>query len=105
MTTTENNKIIAQFLEISHQKRAMNFHSNWNILIDVVEKIEDLGYTFSIKLNWVKINKKHNKDNFIVVRWEEDKTKIEAVYNGCVEFIKFYNEQKNYNNKHYKDLI
>ena len=94
MTTTENNKIIAQFLEISHQKRAMNFHSNWNILIDVVEKIEDLGYTFSIKLNWVKINKKYNKDNFIVIRWEEDKTKIEAVYNACLQFIQWYNQNK-----------
>ena len=105
MTTTEKNKLLAEFLGVQHQKMAMNFNSNWNILIDVVEKIEDLGYTFSIKLNWVKINKKHNKDNFIVIRWEQDKTKIEAVYNGCVEFIKFYNEQKNYNNKHYKDLI
>lgn len=92
MDTIENNKIIAQFLEISHQKRAMNFHSNWNLLMEVVEKIEMLGFIFSIKKNWAKIT----KDKIvIVVRWEEDKTKIEAVYNASLEFIKWYNENNN----------
>ena len=91
MTTTENNKIIAQFLEISHQKIAMNFHSNWNILMDVVEKIESLGFFFEIKRNWVRITKKRE---IIVIRWEQDKYKIEATYNACVEFIKWYNQNK-----------
>ena len=91
MTTTENNKIIAQFLEISHQKIAMNFHSNWNILMDVVEKIESLGFFFEIKSNWVRITKKRE---IIVIRWEQDKNKIEATYNACVEFIKWYNQNK-----------
>lgn len=91
MTTIENNKIIAQFLEISHQKIAMNFHSNWNILMDVVEKIESLGFFFEIKRNWVRITKKRE---IIVIRWEQDKNKIEATYNACVEFIKWYNQNK-----------
>ena len=91
MTTIENNKIIAQFLEISHQKIAMNFHSNWNILMDVVEKIESLGFFFEIKSNWVRITKKRE---IIVIRWEQDKNKIEATYNACVEFIKWYNQNK-----------
>ena len=91
MNTIENNKIIAQFLEISHQKIAMNFHSNWNILMDVVEKIESLGFFFEIKRNWVRITKKRE---IIVIRWEQDKYKIEATYNACVEFIKWYNQNK-----------
>ena len=111
---TENNKIIAEFMgfEIKNKinyvpsslpncmKNAehlkvdksenLPFHNDWIWLMEVVEKIEMLGFIFSIKKNWAKIT----KDKIaIVVRWEEDKNKIEAVYNACLEFIKWYNKQ------------
>ena len=71
---------------------SLQFHSDWNWLMQVVEKIEMLGFIFSIKKNWAKIT----KDKIaLVVRWEEDKNKIEAVYNASLEFIKWYNENKN----------
>ena len=92
MTTTEKNKLLAEFLGVQHQKMAMNFNSNWNLLMEVVEKIEMLGFIFSIKKNWAKITK---DKTVIVVRWEEDKNKIEAVYNASLEFIKWYNEKNN----------
>lgn len=56
------------------------------------EKIERLGYVFEIKITGCRINQIEN-GSIIVLRWEEDKTKIEAVYNACLEFIKWYNEQ------------
>ena len=111
MNTTENNKIIAEFLGESKQPyefsqfgymtlsgdwkdtffvEQLKFHSNWNWLIEVVEKIESHGFTFEIKKNWARITKKGEN---IVLRWEEDRTKIEATYNACVAFIKWYNEQ------------
>ena len=68
------------------------FHSDWNWLMEVVEKIERLGYVFEIKITGCRINQIEN-GSIIVLRWEEDKTKIEAVYNACLEFIKWYNEQ------------
>ena len=69
----------------------LQFHSDWNCLMEVVEKIESLGFFFEIKRNWAKIT----KDKIvIVVRWEEDNNKIEAVYNASVEFIKWYNQNK-----------
>lgn len=67
------------------------FHLDWNWLMEVVEKIESLGFFFEIKRNWVKITKKRE---IRVIRWEQDKNKIEATYNACVEFIKWYNQQK-----------
>ncbi len=91
MRTTEKNKLLAEFLGVQHQKMAMNFNSNWNLLMEVVEKIESLGFFFEIKSNWVRITKKRE---IIVIRWEQDKNKIEATYNACVEFIQWYNQNK-----------
>ena len=67
----------------------MLFNSDWNWLMEVVEKIESIGFTFETKKNWARITRKGEN---IILRWEEDKTKIEAVYNACIEFIKWYNE-------------
>ena len=107
---TENNKIIAEFMkwdilnDMTYSKATkgkwveldkLKFHSNWNWLMEVVEKIESIGFTFETKKNWARITRKGEN---IILRWEEDKTKIEAVYNACIEFIKWYNEQKSAKN-------
>ena len=108
----ENNKIIAEFLNLTSQvifeqvfavsengktnfykKDELKFHSDWNWLMEVVEKIESLNYIFEIKTTWCRI-KEIGTGSIIVLRWEEDRTKIEAVYNACIEFIKCYNENK-----------
>ena len=98
-----SNKIIAEFMGyIKHtqtkaylttdgyfHERDLKFHKDWNWLMEVVEKIESIGFTFETKKNWARITRKGEN---IILRWEEDKTKIEAVYNACIEFIKCYNE-------------
>lgn len=102
---TENNKLIAEFMAGEKDKQVYIKHLNawydncmgykyntdWNWLMEVVEKIESLGFEFTIKRSWAKITRKNEN---IVARWEDDKTKIESVYNACLEFIKWYNEQK-----------
>lgn len=114
----ENNKLIAEFMGgyqydqegnfvtfdltdnmFSHDTillENLKFHTDWNWLMQVVEKIESLDYmvihNFYISKFEVVIKAEHNrvfKDIHIA-----NKTKIEAVYNACVEFIKWYNEQK-----------
>lgn len=109
MNTTENNKKLAGFLqwEVKHYstpicdivtpfgqltETQLKFHNDWNWLMLVVDKIEDLGYTVETKINWCRI--KENGET-ISLRWETDATKIEAVYNACIEFVEWYKEQNN----------
>ena len=72
----------------------LEFHSDWNWLMQVVEKIENLSkegetYMFSITKFSARVTYKGSR----IVDLPIDNTKIEAVYNACIEFIKWYNEQ------------
>ena len=80
----------------------LKFHKDWNWLMEVVEKIEGLE-----KGKYSLITQQKS-----CLLWDNDKgeeledfnssfkaeTKIEAVYNACVEFIKWYNENGAKNN-------
>ena len=108
MNTTENNKLIAEFMkwdilnDMTYSKATkgkwieldkLKFHSNWNWLMEVVEKIESLGYSVDIKKDYVLIIGKHLPN--IMERLNSRK---ENVYNACAEFIKWYNENSAKNN-------
>jgi len=107
MNTIENNKLIAEFLGIKdeiergensiillngiidyHKIDNLKFHSDWDWLMEVVEKIESLNVTFSIDGNKCYCL----NDDFCNA--QKESTKIYSVYKVCVEFIKWYNEQK-----------
>ena len=80
--------------------RSVKYHSDWNMLMPVVEKIESMGNTI------VEIGKKHCRIQPILynkerdcMQWEmmhENKknSKIEAVWFSVVSFIKWHNSQK-----------
>ena len=107
MNTTENNKIIVEFMkwdilnDMTYSKATkgkwveldkLKFHSNWNWLMEVVEKIESIGYWIEILggvHNVCRIGITNNIEDFICL---DNETKIEAVYNTCVTFIEWYNE-------------
>ena len=87
----ENNKLIAEFL-VNNDYLTINdlkYHEDWNLLMEVVEKIESIkgvqifinGISCEIMFKSKVISKHSN-------------TKIEAVYNACVTFIDWYNENK-----------
>jgi hypothetical protein len=94
----ENNKIIAEFIDIIFDANRhkpyedvngwryedLKFHSDWNWLMKVVEKIFKDFY----KINPCPIYLKINIENAL------NEVDIESVYNACVEFINFYNKQK-----------
>lgn len=68
---------------------SMVFHSDWNWIMKIVEKIENSGADLIIKA-----------ENTILVYDEGEqistfyhKTKIEAICNACVEFIKWFNNE------------
>ena len=124
MTTTENNKLIAEFMEYVHvthyvyripkmaydepdfDNRTINvvdtfsvyfddmkFDTDWNWLIEVVEKIEALeNKRFKVEINFNMCNI-YDGLNFECFEYIGT-TKIEAAYFAVVEFIKWHNERK-----------
>lgn len=119
MNTENNNTLIAEFMEVevqdevyfilpqfpycnqltdyntydSYKKETLEYHKNWNWLMSVVEKIESLEYTVNIEFSTVFIN--HSDDDFEqIIGFGEHYSKIQAVYNACIEFIKYHNGQK-----------
>lgn len=81
----------------------LKFDTDWNWLMEVVEKIETIsnGSQFYIIVEYD--NREEFKgwfwriDHFIKTLKSNDervKTKKLATYNACVEFIKWYNQQK-----------
>lgn len=121
MTTTEKNKLIAEFIgAVFHDHvnewydwnglymgESLRFHTSWDWIMPVVEKIEGLETPITNNLLLedkfetyeVHIENKHVK---IYAHGEVTKeiadlksnTKIEAVYNACIEFILWYNQNK-----------
>ena len=122
---TENNKIIAEFLGATANKGGeyemygiiqsiddgekekhyffgseMLFDTDWNWLMEVVEKIETLTDINSngcfMVLESIGFNAKFIFDDGTrILKDSKGETKIEAVYNACLEFINWYNQQKN----------
>ena len=100
-TTTENNRLLAEFMNLEYTVvnnttlqttliSDLDFSKDWNWLMQVVEKIEEMA-DWSLEL--LTTDKKEyqmliplSNTNVIV------ETKIEAVYNACVEFVKWYNK-------------
>jgi hypothetical protein len=82
----------------------LKYHTDWNWLMEVVEKIESLEdlerfeiTTFNVSVQYYETKQKRFDYNlyFSTIELEAKVIpKIEAVYNACVEFIKWYNEQK-----------
>ena len=108
MDTTENNKIIAEFMGakattdtyfilnmyMTLKEEELKYNTDWNWLMEVVEKIESFNsnlQSFSINGNRVEIKDFSVKQNLFSYYNDTEKTKIQAVYNACVEFIKWYN--------------
>ena len=117
MNTTENNKIIAEFMgnrnylynndkssmyfiltNTAGEELIVNYDNDWGLLMEVVEKIESIGYWIEILggvHNVCRIGITNNIEDFICL---DNETKIEAVYNTCVTFIEWYNKQNSAQN-------
>ena len=92
--------IIESIVEDEHSKQfylpeEMLFDTDWNWLMEVVEKIESFNYDFKILGGcWVVVtdcDTDRNESEEILESFGE--TKIDTVYNAVVEFIKWHNKQ------------
>lgn len=116
----ENNKLIAEFIgwteyrglnrkwngsfdtnNLFHVNKTVEqheiiFHSSWDWLMPVVEKIENLYEVgdFVINSSNVCISGESKSGKFFGVHYSysPNTSKIDAVWLACVEFIKWYNE-------------
>lgn len=131
MNTENNNESLAKFLEWEKTidggyilpptladpiykidiRYILEFYSDWNWLMEVVEKIEatevnNIRYIdFHIMPDAVIVSNQEDEQNpLILINKSECKgsiekdfimfeTKIQAVYNACVEFVKWYSQQ------------
>jgi hypothetical protein len=72
------------------------FHSDWNWLMEVVEKIkkETNEDEFLNRLITTETRKAIDLELTLENCFRKSYLSIEEVYNACVEFIKWYNENK-----------
>jgi hypothetical protein len=116
--TTENNRLMAEFMGLETGKQLgydrwvndwfdnrgvingqrnekLLFDSDWNWLMEVVDKIESMDFLLNIRQGHVSIVNNSGKTPFYTESDIVEESKIESVYNTCVEFIKWYNNVDN----------
>ena len=75
----------------------MRFHESWDWLMPVVEKIESLGYEFTIVENRCKVSKNtvcslcHHHSVEELFHIETIGSKLDTTYDAVVQFINQYN--------------
>jgi hypothetical protein len=84
--------VFQRMLYIGFSDNQLKFHSSWDWLMPVVEKIEKEGYGFTvtpweIEIIDYKTGKEEIRASFIN---DEQSPKIDQYYSVVVDFIKFY---------------
>lgn len=103
---TEKNKIIAEFMGLkiitdgisffdTDYNRLKNYHSDWSQIMEVVEKIENIGATVIIGRMFcdIKYTNPLDQSKHFEIRIVSG-VKINTTNGAVIEFIKWYNEQK-----------
>lgn len=105
----ENNKLIAEFMgfqetsigwydadECLHEKDntfdTLKFNVDWNWLMKVVEKIENLGYGVTIGMADYCVIQNDWKEDMKEIYSMTKNGKLLCVYDACVEFINWHNK-------------
>lgn len=111
----EGNKLIAQFMgetllpikegdlypiiTCTTGLKQTRYHASWDWLMPVVEKIEsfdnsNIDSRVSIERNTCSIYYDNRSDLYEFNAWNDGWSKIQITYSHIVEFIKWYNENK-----------
>lgn len=71
----------------------LRYHSSWDWLMPIVEKIESMGYDFTMIKNYCRITTNTGGTFENELGSANQETKIAAAYKLVIEFIKWYNTQ------------
>ena len=74
--------------------KELHFHSDWNWIMEVVEKIENIKYSISVTGNFCHIAKVEENIGITLGSYQGS-TKKEAVVQAINQFIDWYNLQNN----------
>lgn len=74
-------------------RHAFKYHSSWDWLMPVVEKIESLGYGFTVDPWGIEIIEYISGNENSIVKFDrtDDEPKMEQYYYSVNKFIKWYN--------------
>lgn len=89
---------LSRFFNVENRKDSFpeaKYHTSWDWLMPVVEKIEKLGFIVEILIstNTMQQCNVYGREDFTELTVEA-KSKIETVYRAVTEFIQWYNTQK-----------
>lgn len=123
MNHEEENKLIAEFMELKRYwdgrygwiypnpvqgergsvlgDKGLKYHSSWEWLMPVIEKIEKANYGFKMCRKVVEIYFDDSKEVILTVK---ENSRLNSLHKAVVEFIKWYNQQTNnfLNEKNYR---
>ena len=94
--TTENSKEKV----IENISNYVKYDTDWNWLMSVVEKIESIVWeeindtSFNVTIGATSYCVIQDNNGGMIEIIGEGKSKLESVYNACVEFVKWYNKNK-----------
>lgn len=74
----------------------LKFHTSWDWLMPVVEKVEEVSYRVTITTYSICIERV-SKDGKAIIKFPVSRGntyKIQAVYEAVIEFINWYNQNK-----------
>lgn len=105
MEVTEGNKLIAEFMGYKDEKYyytngkeslgidAMNYHTSWDWIMPVVEKIESMGHAVSIEKFICTIwNRSYNGGIICCNKGTDNKKQV--CFRAVIQFIEWYNLNK-----------
>ena len=109
MNTTDNNKLIAEFMKVQVRtytdgRTSYNPDKSWDLLMPVIDKIETVknqrvcvnigtsGIAIFLHNEEAYKNKDYHKYDFYTSKYGMDK--LSTTYGAVVEFIQWYNENK-----------
>lgn len=73
--------------------RDLKYHSSWDWLMPVVQKIESFEFTVIIFSGCCDIEAKSDNQNFETIQNGGGQPKINSTWQSCIAFIRWYNKQ------------